>query len=371
MQFKPENLTDGQTRLYFIDLLESIAIFLVLAYHGTNYEYSFLEDSGNVLFYLRYYFRTILSCCVPLFFFANGYLLLNRDFNLKKHIIKIIKLAVLTELWGIIVLFISMFIRHEFLPVKDFLVCVWERGKGVITHLWYMHALIVIYILFPLIKIVYDNRRDIFYFFISAAAIFTFGNVCINIVVSIAANLLLGKNSAYSSFNWFNDLNPFRGIYGYAFVYFCIGGIADDIKNKLRFLNKIWVNIAIILMSMLGLFSVGVALSNITNKSWDVVWYGYDTIFTFINVFCIFSLCTKYKGKENLFRKVITLVSTNTLGVYFIHVLFNQLLIPYVREFALMSNILGNIIYTLVILFASLVSVVIIKKIPLLKRLVM
>lgn len=241
MQFKPENLTDGQTRLYFIDLLESIAIFLVLAYHGTNYEYSFLEDSGNVLFYLRYYFRTILSCCVPLFFFANGYLLLNRDFN------------------------------------------------------------------------------------------------------------------------------PFRGIYGYAFVYFCIGGITDDIKNKLGFLNKIWVNIAIILMSMLGLFSVGVALSNITNKSWDVVWYGYDTIFTFINVFCIFSLCTKYKGKENLFRKVITLVSTNTLGVYFIYVLFNQLLIPYVREFALMSNILGNVIYTLVILFASLVSVVIIKKIPLLK----
>lgn len=51
MQFKPENLTDGQARLYFIDLLESIAIFLVIAYHGTNYEYSFLEDSGNVLFY--------------------------------------------------------------------------------------------------------------------------------------------------------------------------------------------------------------------------------------------------------------------------------------------------------------------------------
>ena len=106
MQFKPENLTDGQTRLYFIDLLESIAIFLVLAYHGTNYEYSFLEDSGNVLFYLRYYFRTILSCCVPLFFFANGYLLLNRDFNIKKHIINIIKISVIKEFCGIIFLLI-------------------------------------------------------------------------------------------------------------------------------------------------------------------------------------------------------------------------------------------------------------------------
>lgn len=369
MQFKPYNLINKQTRLYFIDLLESIAIFLVLAYHGTNYEYSFLQDSGNVLFYLRYYFRTVLSCCVPLFFFANGYLLLNRDFNLKKHIRKIVKFTVLTSLWGIIDLFISMCIKHEFMSVKDFLVCVWNRDKGVITHLWYMQALIVIYILFPLIKIVYDNRRDIFYFFTAAAAIFTFGNVCINIAVSIAANLLLGKDSAYATFNWFNDFNPFRGIYGYIFVYFCIGGIADDIKNKLWFLNKIWVNIAMILMSMLGLFSVGIVLSYITNQSWDVVWYGYDTVFTFINVFCIFSLCTKYKGKGN--RKAITLVSTNTLGIYFIHVLFNQLFIPYARESARISNIGGNMAYTFFILFISLASVVVIKKIPLLKRLVM
>lgn len=201
IQFKIENLTNGQTRLYYIDLLESIAIFLVLAYHGTNYEYGFLEDSKNVLFYLRDYFRTMLSCCVPLFFFANGYLLLNRAFNLKKHIIKIIKLTVLTGLW-------------------------------------------------------------------------------------------------------------------------------------------------------------------------DVVWYGYDTIFTFINVFCIFSFCTKYKGKENLFRKVIILVSTNTLGIYFIHVLFSQLFIRYAREFSPISNIYGNLVYTAAIAFISMVFAGIIKKIPLLKRLV-
>ncbi len=70
---------DRQTdkkRLFFIDILESIAIFFVLSYHGTNYSFEFLQDRGNVLFYFRYYLRTILSCCVPLFFFANGYLLL-------------------------------------------------------------------------------------------------------------------------------------------------------------------------------------------------------------------------------------------------------------------------------------------------------
>ena len=251
---------------------------MVLSYHGTNYSYNFLQGSNNILFYLRYYFRTILSCCVPLFFFANGFLLFDRQFDLKRHILKIFRLVILTGVWGIIDLFILMFIRNEFLSIKDFLIGVWTCKQGWINHLWYMQALVVIYFLFPLIKTVYDKRRDVFAFFTVAAAIFTFGNVAINVLVSIAAHLVLGKGTVYT-FNWFNGFNPFRGIYGYSFVYFCMGGIAYEILDKLIFLKRKWVCIATILASMFGLFAVGIALSHITEQSWDVVWNGYDTIF--------------------------------------------------------------------------------------------
>ena len=182
--------------------------------------------------------------------------------------------------------------------------------------------------------------------------------------------MVLGKNTAYS-LNWFSGFNLFRGTQGYAFVYFCVGGIADDIKNKLKFLNRIWVNIVIMLFSMLGPFSVGVALSHITDELLDIVWYGYDTIFTFVNVFCVFTLCSNYKGKENIFRKAIQLISSNTLGVFFVHVLFDQIFKPYARAFPLISNIPGNILYSLVILIISLAAVLILKKIPLVKKLVM
>ncbi len=343
---------------------------MVLSYHGTNYSYNFLQGSNNILFYLRYYFRTILSCCVPLFFFANGFLLFDRQFDLKRHILKIFRLVILTGVWGIIDLFILMFIRNEFLSIKDFLIGVWTCKQGWINHLWYMQALVVIYFLFPLIKTVYDKRRDVFAFFTVAAAIFTFGNVAINVLVSIAAHLVLGKGTVYT-FNWFNGFNPFRGIYGYSFVYFCMGGIAYEILDKLIFLKRKWVCIATILASMFGLFAVGIALSHITEQSWDVVWNGYDTIFTLINVFCVFSLCSQYKGKENLFRKMVFIISSNTLGIYFIHVLFNQLLGPHIKEIAILSNIPGNLLYSVIILFVSLGTVLAIKKIPILKRLVM
>lgn len=370
MQCKLNNLqTDKQTRLFFVDLLESLAIFLVLSYHGTNYSYDFLQDSNNVPFFFRYFFRTILSCCVPLFFFANGFLLLNRQFNLKKHILKIIRLVILTGVWGILDLFFLMFIRKEFLSVKDFLIGVWTWKQGWINHLWYIQALVVIYFLFPLIKIVYDNRRDIFAFFTVSAAIFTFGNVAINILASIAVHLVLGKNVAYS-FNWFNGFNPFRGIYGYSFVYFCIGGIAYDILNTFKLLKRKWVCIVTILVSMFGLFVVGITLSRIKEQLWDVVWNGYDTLFTFINVVCIFSLCSYYRGTDNLLRKTVFTISSNTLGIYFIHVLFNQLLKPHVVKISFMSNIPGNMLYTVIILIVSLGTVLIIRKIPVLKRLV-
>jgi len=370
MQCKLNNLqTDKQTRLYFVDLLESLAIFLVLSYHGTNYSFYFLQDSNNVPFFFRYFFRTILSCCVPLFFFANGFLLLNRQFNLKKHILKIIRFVILTGVWGILDLFFLMFIRKEFLSVKDFLIGVWTWKQGWINHLWYMQALVVIYFLFPLIKIVYDNRRDIFAFFTVSAAIFTFGNVAINILASIAAHLVLGKSTVYS-LNWFNGFNPFRGIHGYSIVYFCIGGIAYDIIDKIKFLKKEWICIATILVSMFGLFVVGVSLSHITGQYWDVVWNGYDTVFTFVNVVCIFSLCLHYKEKENLLREIIFIISSNTLGIYFVHVLFIQLLRPFIKEITILSNIPGNILYTVIILFVSLGTVLVLKKIPLLQRLV-
>lgn len=374
MECQPEKIPGSQangTRLYFVDLLESIAIFLVLVYHGTNYDFNFLQGQGNIVLFSRYFLRTIQACCVPLFFFVNGYLLLNRPFCLKKHIMKMIRLILLTIIWGVINLSVLMVLKNEYFSVRNFLVAVGTCKRGWINFLWFMQALFVIYCCFPLIKTVYDNRRDIFYFFTFIAAFFTFGNAAVNLSATIAAYLLSGKIIDFTDFNWFGDFNPFRGIYGYAFVYFCIGGMADEITGRLKFLKKTSLDIALILLSMSGLFAVGISLSYILNKSWDVVWYGYDTVFTIINVVCLFSLCSKYEGKENLFRKAVYIVSSNTLGIYFVHEMFNKMLLPHVKQCVFISNIPGNIIYALILLAVSLGTVLVIRKIPLLKRLVM
>ena len=363
-------LKNIKERLNYIDLLESIAILFVILYHSTNYSFSFIKDTSNVLCYFRYFFRAILSCCVPLFFFANGYLILNKPFNLKKHIKKTIRLSILTILWAIIELFILMFITNKFFTVKQFFIGVWTLKQGWINHLWYMEALVVIYLLLPLIKFAYDKKRDLFNYFIIVVAIFTFGNVFTNIVASITSHFILGKSTIYS-LNWFNGFNPLRGIYGYSFVYFCLGGIADQIVNKFKYLKRTTICLCILILSTLGLFITGVLLTYTKGKTWDIVYNGYDTIFTLINVICIYSLCLKYKGNNKFLNNIFYIISSNTLGIYFIHLLFIQLFRPYVEKMTILSNVPGNIIYSLIILIISLGVTLIIKKIPLIKRLVM
>lgn len=347
-----------------IDLMESIGIFFVLIYHSTTYSYSWIDNSSAV-FYLRYFLRTILSTCVPIFFFTNGYLLLNRPFHLKKHIVKTVRIIVLTGLWGILALLLLMPIEGEFLSLREFIVYLWTWHQGWINYLWYMGALVCIYIFFPLLKNAFDTNKKVFIYFTITCSILTFGNVFIADCASILLNLL-NMSSELGRANFFNMFNPFRGIYGYAFVYFCIGGLAHGCKEKIKKIDIRKRNTFAAIITILccfGLFLTGIILSSNKSESWDVVWNGYDTIFTFINVIMIFTLCLSYHRRN----RFIESVSMNTLGIYFIHEIFIHLTKRYIVQFPIFSTFVGCAFYAFMILVFCLIITKLIHRIPLIK----
>ena len=86
-------------RWSYIDLMECIGMFFVIVYHTMTYQYNCI-DASSPLPFIRYYGQTILSTCVPIFFFTNGYLLFNRPLKLKKHIKRMLKIILLTWTWG-------------------------------------------------------------------------------------------------------------------------------------------------------------------------------------------------------------------------------------------------------------------------------
>lgn len=358
---------EDSKRYIYIDWLETIAIFFVLVYHSSLWSADLIINP-TLIQYIKYFLNTILSTCVPIFFFANGFLLFSKKFDLKKHIIKIIRIISLSLLWEVILLFVQVKTNHLEIAFKEVMKILWSWQSGVIDILWFLGALVCIYIIFPIIKNVFDTNKRIFIYFVIVSFIFTFGNVFINESFTLLYNIIFHKNKIICE-NFFNIFNPFRGIYAYSFVYFCMGGICYMYIDKIQLIAiKISSIIAVLSLSLscTGLFFLGIIFSKIQMETWDVVWYGYDSIFTFFNVFIIFLLSLKIKNKV----RIIRIISENTLGIYFTHgiLLFSTRM--YFRQEIDAFNLPMGLVYSLMIMVLCLGVCFIIKKIPILRCLI-
>lgn len=353
-------------RYAFIDLLKAIAVFFVIIYHFNNLTVNFFETQ-NTFSYLNYFFESIFSTCVPIFFFVNGALLLNKDFNLKKHISKLITVVILTVAWGIITLLILMPIKNEYMSLFEFAKSLVTWKQQWINHLWFLQAVVVIYIFFPLIKKTYDNECNNLYFFLVMAFLMTFANVFLSNCANVL-EFIIGKNYLSGNINFFDEFNAFRGIYGYSIVYFILGGLF--FKHKEKFYKKKWISIttSAIVISMIILTLYSVLMSKSNGEIYDIVWYGYDSVPTLCMVISLFILSLNYKGNHKIL-KIISITGENSLGIYFIHVIWGNLFIKYFKKLPYCHDIATNFLFALFILFTSLLSVLLLKKIPVVKKL--
>ncbi len=127
--------TKPSSRIAWIDLLETIAISFVVLCHCTAHIANVALSEAGTSFYIHYALRSIIAVCVPLFFFANGYLLLSRPFNLKKHFKKIIKFFLITIFWYIATLAFLVLLHRDQLATDGLINTVTSLKYGV-THLW-------------------------------------------------------------------------------------------------------------------------------------------------------------------------------------------------------------------------------------------
>lgn len=217
-------------RMPSIDFDEALAMFFVVLYHSHYYTTNFVEYGASAFPY--YLLNGLLSTCVPMFFLVNGYLLFRKELNLRKHIIKTVRLTVVTIIWSFIIPVVLCPITGYEPTIKELLSWGWYRTMGWNDQLWFIGALVCIYIFFPILKVAYDKYRPAFLFFAAVCAIMTFGVVLLNQVISVALCGLFNRGSLFD-FNYFASFDPFRGIHGYSFVYFCLGGLLWDKRGAL------------------------------------------------------------------------------------------------------------------------------------------
>ncbi|GAB3526123.1 hypothetical protein GCM10027443_00930 [Pontibacter brevis] len=76
-----------EQRVSYYEFIKVVAIYLVCLYHYGIDGYDFINNPGHSS-YINYFLLGVSSTGVLLFLMVNGALLLNKGYDLKKHLFK-------------------------------------------------------------------------------------------------------------------------------------------------------------------------------------------------------------------------------------------------------------------------------------------
>jgi surface polysaccharide O-acyltransferase-like enzyme len=356
-------------RVFYYDAIKFLAIFLVCIYHYNNLESNILVQPGFSV-YVNYYLHGFSSMAVPLFFMVNGALLLNRSYKFENHLKKTFHLYILFYLWSAISLAIFILIDGGAYSLREFLKEVFYLKADVSNHLWFLQALISVYLLFPFIKVIYDlPQRMLLTWLCAIIFVFSFGNLFLNGLLNVASFALSYEFSRHDTFDFFPIINPF-GNYFYAVFYFIAGGVlAEKVRNNEINISKVVLAVSFIAASLV-LFMYGILMTVSNNAVYDTVWNGNSSIMTLIMSVSTVLFFSKLDYKNEKVNRYLVAVSSGTLGIYFVHRFVGATTLPYFKSLTLSTNLLSNILYTLILMLASLLITIILNKLPVIRKLI-
>ena len=347
-----------------LDFIKFVAIILVVTYHSF-----YLQKCG--LPYVALY--SLCSMGVPLFFLVNGALLLNsiKPFNLHSHCKKVAWIMTITALWGgVILTLIKLLPANQGMSWMRYAKILWYLESGyVINHYWFLCALVMIYIFYPLIKYTFDADKRSLLFFASVVFLLTFGNK----IVFMFCQLFMyfsGRElftTVKNCIPWYNFIHKVPN--AYALCYFIFGGVLYSymqkdlpdgfLGKKNRIMTGTVFSISWIASTMLGLL--------LTAKiKWDPCFDGYDMITTFLMTLSVFVLLKNLK--RIYMPRLFALIANNTLGIYLVHGFLIYVSRPWVADIAELHNVVGFVLYVVGVIASSLLIVLTIKRIPLLRE---
>lgn len=346
-------------RYCYIDLLKFIAIYFVILIHNYSCSTDFILNS-NFETYFAYFFRLFIEG-VLIFVFVNGFLLNNKNLDLTKNIKKIFKIFSLIIFWSIVYIIFFSILNHESISFKHIvsnvlLTDISSRYSGI---LWFLQNLICLYLIYPVLKVCKEHNRKVYNYIFIVVILFTVGINLIQLFLQMISAILHMNNITQWVEKFISMYNPISN--GYFILYFMFGSyVADNIETIKKNKKKIYI---------LGIVSIvipilyGIIYSRITMYTYSSN-FNYSTIFMMAFVLFIFTLSLNYKDKLGIISKYISFVGTNSLGVYFFHIIVLRVLSNYfiANSFAIV------LLHSLLVLIVSSFLTYIMSKIPLLKK---
>lgn len=354
---KIEKSKNNSKRIKYLDIARCIAIICVVLCHAVEKCYYdgnlMLYSNQSVIFYII--IHTIGRLGVPIFMFLSGYLLLSRNYENEQDIRKFYKnnflsLLITTEIW-IIIYNIYLGLLDKKFYLKSIILEILFLQYVPMVNMWYMPMILGIYMILPFLSLIIKKfSKKILAIPIIIDFIIFFIIPTINVILSTFKMPTLGS---------IFDASYLGGCFGIYFVfgYYIKEGILKNIRTK-----------NIILVSLVSFICVCCILIFLyMNNNLSDLWY--NSPFIFLCTLFLFELFKRINTDKIGLKLMESIenISKLSLGIFFIHVIVEDILTKYIGKMNINRPIRTVILFTISFLLSYLITFVF-SKIKLLKK---
>lgn len=310
----PTENANAKTRIAALDYIRVFAILCVILTHVTENVYTlnteFLCNAGRRVRWIGIMLFTSGRFGVPLFLFLTGYLMLDKIYDTEKTLRlwkqNLLGMLITTELWIVIYYFYAVCILKTAFSFSDLLKELLLFKQANCTHLWYMPAILGLYIFIPFIANILNTcDKKLLLFPLTLSILYLFVPSSINVILTIKGETTLRR---------LLDLSFSGGNYGILLI---VGWMV-----KQNYFNSLKKQHFIILAAAGYSLTVLLELYAYSHNMQYNVWY--DSITLLIASFSIFNLILNAKIAR--YSKIVTWFSKMSFAVYLCHPLILNIL---------------------------------------------
>lgn len=285
---------------YNLEIIRNISFLSVIIIHIANYYCRAFDKIPQNEYIFSLILDTLARVSVPCFFMISGALLLGRDETLKKHWHRLIRFLIPFIAWSIIYYFWNIYYLKEPQLFREILYF------PITEHLWYLYAIIPIYIVLPFFQIMCRHM-----------SLKTERAFLIIITITVIFNYILSLDELKPYY----DL-PLIGDRVYSY-YFFIGYYIYKYKKHIPINQKNLIITFLGSMAITAFLTASISYS-IGDHYEEILEYGNPLIILASAAFFLFVLrLAKYKITPSIkTKKIIDLLSGCSFGIYLIHIIF-------------------------------------------------
>lgn len=346
-------------RILFADILRIITIFAVVVFHVSTNRWFSAFESSPIEWHTINIFVACLRWCVPVFFMLSGMIFLDPDYKItfrKLYTKTIPRILCALIFWSVAYRTLSPITAHilDMKPLTEgefhriyqeiFLGTPWH-------HLWFLYPLLAMYILTPLLRIFTANAKKEHYIYF-LILYFIFGSIIPTINARFQVHISFSINELFSYTGYF--------IAGYFFYKFDL----TKVETRVLYILGIIALAGTYIISTATAMKYGGPATQFFDRTGPNTMLAAFFIFVFIKN--IVNNNAKIMTLKN--NKYITLLANCGLGIYLVHDFFNIILNLLNIHTDTFPAILSIPVLSITVYLASLIVILIIRKIPILNK---